>query len=103
LAHLKPREPSLDAVAIAYESGRRSAAWRLGAWRAVAAILLLATALIPLLRPAPPAPRTIERIVYAPASSSATALIVASSSSSSAMNRQATLAPAGNASYLHLR
>jgi hypothetical protein len=63
LAHLKPREPELDAIAIAYEAGRRSAAWRLTTWRAVAAMLLIALTLSALLRPAP---RTIQTIVSAP-------------------------------------
>ena len=64
LARLKPRHSELNAVAIAYEAGRRSAAWRLTTWRAVAALLLLAITLVTLLRPAP---RTVEKLVFVPA------------------------------------
>ena len=63
LRSVQPRQPELDPCSIAFQLGQRSSAWRLTAWRAAAAILLVAVILAETLRPSP---RTVERIVFVP-------------------------------------
>src|SRR5207237_9932087 len=61
LSHVSPRNPHIDAASIAYQAGLRVARRGVIAWRAVAAVLLVAVISMPLLRTPP---STFERIVF---------------------------------------
>jgi len=97
LSRLKPREPLMNAAMIAYEAGRSACAWRLTAWRSIAAVLLVAIILTGLLRSPP---RTIEKIVFVPAQTPA---ITAISRTSYAPSQQDSQPRTGTFTYINLR
>ena len=96
LSRVRPREPAIDAASIAYQAGLRVARRGVIAWRAVAAVLLVAVISMPLLRTPP---RTFERIVFVTAPASAPKTVTYTAVSYASAPREPDAAP----SYLSLR